>query len=162
MLNPCTFCLDGPGADFLSKKTLQPSATSQKFYHTPVALGFYKEFREGNCVIGDRGQRWTKKNETLESNQIRGHKGMPRGWRLGNSSGEEPGRVQGAGVLLPGLRGRILQRAQVVVGAARLGGQTLQCRHLGGSRELASEPTVDKLAMSSLSARARVLRSPGT
>lgn len=48
-----------------------------------------------------------------------------------------------------------MQRAQVVVGAARLGGQTLQCRHLGGSKELASEPTVDKLAMSSLSARAR-------
>lgn len=47
-----------------------------------------------------------------------------------------------------------MQRAQVVVGAARLGGQTLQCRHLGGSKELASEPTIDKLAMSSLSARA--------
>lgn len=63
--------------------------------------------------------------------------------------------MQGAGVLLPGLRGTILQGAQVAVGAARLGGQTLQCRHLGGSKALARNPTVDKLAMSSLSARAR-------
>lgn len=155
MLNRFRSCLDCPGADFQSQKTLQPSATSQKFYHTPVALGFYKEFREGNSVISDRGQRWTKKNGTLKSDQISRHEGMPRGWRIENSSGDTPGRVQGAGVLLPGLRGSILQRAQVVVGAARLGGQTLQCRHLGGSKELASEPTVDKLAMSSLSARAR-------
>lgn len=62
--------------------------------------------------------------------------------------------MQGAGVLLPGLRGTILQGAQVAVGAARLGEQTLQCRHLGGSKALAWNPTVDKLAMSSLSARA--------
>lgn len=76
MLNPCIFCLDCPGADFLSKK-IQPSATSQKSYHTPVALGFYKEFSEGNSVISDRGQRWTKKNETLKSNQISRHRGYP-------------------------------------------------------------------------------------
>ena len=46
-----------------------------------MALGFYKEFKEGNSVISDRGQRWTKKNETLKSNQISRHKRVTQGMK---------------------------------------------------------------------------------
>lgn len=38
MLNPCTSCLDCPGADFVGGKILQPSATSQKSYPTPSEI----------------------------------------------------------------------------------------------------------------------------
>lgn len=115
---------------------------------------------------GGRGQRWTE--ETTEGGTKAGSpQGLVGAMGL-KGQATEPGAAcagarlggEGAGVSLPGLWWSILQRVGSWVGASPPWGQTVQCCHFGGSKMLAAEPGVDKLAMLGAHRGSRATRAP--
>lgn len=68
--------------------------------------------------------------------------------------------MQGAGVLLPGLRGSILQRAQVVVGAARLGGRPCNAVTWGAARSWPRSPQLTNLPCQACRRACSAARAP--